>query len=151
MTTKSSAGKGILMMRMTRRLVLRPNFTATKKTIATKPTILLFNQQFNLLKHLLRLLEDYRWRRFFLFACFLLTLWECGSFWSTRRTAPRSIKHKPSFTGHSQIGLRQWNIPDYSRLSDNFVENSFGVCKNHERIVADVRSICINMFEEEKS
>ena len=45
------------------------------------------------------------------------------------------------------IEIKQQNIRDHSRLPDSFVERALRICKNHERRVTDVHSICITMSE----
>ena len=46
--------------------------------------------------------------------------------------------------------LRQQRIRDCRRLPDAFMDRALGVCRNLERTVAGVQSVCVNVFENKR-
>ena len=51
---------------------------------------------------------------------------------------------------HKETSSRSQSIGDYSRLPDAFIDRTLCVCKNDERGVTDVLSICTTMFDYKK-
>ena len=54
------------------------------------------------------------------------------------------------FTGTYINTSRQQSIRDWNEIPEGFVERTLSVCKNHERRLTDVHSICIPMHENKK-